>query len=94
MSLPAFRHHAVGLIFLKKQQRMSLANLFQRPHYRSDATEFIDALKAAHPNLDAQQREGRALLWDKQIDSDLQAQFRAGRVAQNPYVYQSAPAPD
>ncbi|MGA0177381.1 MAG: DUF3460 family protein [Burkholderiaceae bacterium] len=30
--------------------------LFRRPHYRSDTTEFLDDLKAKHPNLEAQQR--------------------------------------
>lgn len=70
---------------------MSIANIFRRPHYTSDTTQFIEQLKADKPNLDAQQRQGRALLWDKQIDRDLQAEFRAGRVAQKPYVYQTAP---
>jgi hypothetical protein len=71
---------------------MSLARLFQRPHYRSDAMQFIDELKRTHPDLDEQQRQGRALLWDKNVDRDLQAGFRAARVAQKPYVYQTAPS--
>jgi hypothetical protein len=73
---------------------MSLATIFQRPHYQSDATRFIDALKADRPELKAQQRAGRALLWDKQLDRALLAEFRAARVAQKPYVYQTAPAQD
>ena len=73
---------------------MSLARIFQRPHYRSDATEFLDALKASHPGMEERQRQGRALLWDKQIDRDLQAELRAGRVPQQPYVYQTAPSGD
>lgn len=73
---------------------MSLARIFQRPHYRSDATAFIDQLKQAKPELDQQQRQGRALLWDKHIDRDLQAEFRAARVPQKPYVYQTAPSQD
>jgi hypothetical protein len=73
---------------------MSIDNLFQRPHYRSDATQFIDELKRTHPNLEAQQSEGRALLWDKHVDRHLQAEFRAARVAQKPYVYQTAPSGD
>ncbi|WP_342132170.1 DUF3460 family protein [Hydrogenophaga sp. OTU3427] len=64
-------------------------SIFARPHYTSDATQFIDSLKAAKPALEAEQREGRALLWDKQVDRDLQAQARAGNVAQKPYVYQT-----
>lgn len=66
---------------------MSLARIFQRPHYRSEATQFIDDLKQVKPELDRKQREGRALLWDKRIDRTLQAEFRAGRVAQSGYVY-------
>ncbi|MFC7462472.1 DUF3460 family protein [Hydrogenophaga defluvii] len=64
-------------------------SLFARPHYTSDATQFIESLKAAKPALEAEQREGRALLWDKQVDRDQQAQANAARVAQKPYVYQT-----
>jgi hypothetical protein len=66
---------------------MSLARIFQRPHYVSDATQFIGQLKQSRPDIDAQQQQGRELLWDKTIDRDLQAEFQAGRVAQKPYVY-------
>lgn len=66
---------------------MPLAYLFNRPHYTSDATDFIDQLKRDRPGLEQRQREGRARLWDKQVDRELQAQFRAGRVAQQGYVY-------
>jgi hypothetical protein len=64
-------------------------SIFRRPDYRSDATDFIDALKGQHPELEAQQREGRALLWDKPVNSNDQQEFKAGRVAQKPYVYQT-----
>ena len=70
---------------------MSIANFFRRPHYTSDATQFIDQLKQAKPDLDTRQRQGRALLWDKQIDRDLQEEFSEARVPQKPYVYQTAP---
>ena len=70
---------------------MSLANIFRRPHYRSEVTQFIDELKRTRPELDAQQRQGRNLLWDKQIDRDQQAEFREAGVPQQPYVYQTAP---
>ena len=56
-------------------------SIFARPHYTSDATQFIESLKAAKPELEAEQREGRALLWDKQVDRDQQAQANAARVA-------------
>ena len=64
-------------------------SLFARPHYTSDATQFIESLKAAKPELEAEQRQGRALLWDKQVDRDLLAQTNAAKVAQKPYVYQT-----
>ncbi len=70
---------------------MSIANIFRRPHYTSEATQFLSQLKQEKPSLDQAQREGRALLWDRQIDRDLQAEFRAARVPQQPYVYQTAP---
>ncbi len=64
-------------------------SIFRRPDYRSDTTEFIDQLKVQRPELEAEQRQGRGLLWDKPIDRDIQAEFKQGRVAQNPYVYQT-----
>ena len=64
-------------------------SIFARPHYTSDATQFLDQLKNAKPELEAAQREGRSLLWDKQIDRDFQAQAQAAEVAQRPYVYQT-----
>ncbi|MDO4723570.1 MAG: DUF3460 family protein [Comamonadaceae bacterium] len=66
-------------------------SIFQRPHYESDATRFLDQLKAERPHLDAQQQAGRELLWDKDVNPRLWAQFRAGQVAQKPYVYQTNP---
>ncbi|PZP35076.1 MAG: DUF3460 domain-containing protein [Roseateles depolymerans] len=62
--------------------------LFWKP-YKSEATQFIEQLKAQRPTLEAEQRAGRALLWDKPQDREAQAGFEAGRVAQKPYVYQT-----
>jgi hypothetical protein len=39
--------------------------------------------------LEAEQRSGRGLLWDKTIDRQNQAEFKAARVPQKPYVYLS-----
>lgn len=64
-------------------------SFFRRPDYASDTTLFIDQLKAQSPKLEAEQRQGRGLLWDKPIDRDIQAEFKQGRVAQKPYVYQT-----
>ncbi len=62
--------------------------LFWKP-YKSDASQFIDSLKAKKPTLEAEQRAGRALLWDQRIDRDAQSEFAQARVAQKPYVYQN-----
>ncbi|MGB4060869.1 MAG: DUF3460 family protein [Burkholderiaceae bacterium] len=64
---------------------------FARPHYTSEATDFIESLKAANPALEAAQRQGRNLLWDKQVNRDEQKDIRAGQVAQKPYPYQTEP---
>lgn len=64
---------------------------FARPHYTSDATDFIESLKQADPNLEASQRQGRALLWDKAIDRAVRQDVEAGQVAQKPYPYQTSP---
>ncbi len=64
-------------------------SFFRRPDYASDTTQFIDQLKAQRPELEAEQRQGRALLWDKPIDRAAQQAFKQGRVAQKPYVYQT-----
>jgi len=64
-------------------------NIFRRPDYRSDATQFIDGLKTQKPTLEAEQRQGRALLWDVVVDRLALRGYRAARVAQKPYVYQT-----
>ena len=62
---------------------------FRRSDYESDTTQFIRELKAHKPELEAQQRQGRYLLWDKVVDQQAHAEFRAARVPQKPYVYQT-----
>ncbi|MDO8903001.1 DUF3460 family protein [Hydrogenophaga sp.] len=64
-------------------------SIFARPHYTSDATQFIQKLKADKPSLEQEQREGRALLWDKQIDREFQARADTAEVRQQAYVYQT-----
>ena len=67
--------------------QMSFAWLFYRPHYTSDTTQFIAQLRNDHPELEQAQRQGRARLWERELDSDLLGGFSAARVAQRPYVY-------
>ncbi len=56
--------------------------------YQSDITQFINQLKEKNPELETEQREGRALLWDKQpIDLDERLRQQQSRVGQTPYVY-------
>ena len=62
--------------------------LFWKP-YTSDVTNFIEQLKAARPTLEQEQSAGRALLWDKRIDRDAEAEYSDVRVPQQPYVYQT-----
>ncbi|WP_022981512.1 DUF3460 family protein [Ideonella sp. B508-1] len=62
--------------------------LFWKP-YKSEITQFIDELKAKRPTLEAEQRAGRGLLWDRPQDREAEAEFQAARVAQQPYVYQT-----
>ena len=58
-------------------------------HYKSDVTSFIEELKARKPTLEAEQRQGRSLLWDQHLDRDAQAEYQQSSVAQQPYVYQT-----
>ena len=56
--------------------------------YQSDITQFLNQLKQQKPQLEEQQRKGRALLWDKQpVDLDERERQQASRVKQMPYVY-------
>lgn len=64
-------------------------SIFARPHYTSDTTDFINQLKKDKPQLEAQQLAGRALLWDKKVNYEVQADSAQARVAQSPYVYHS-----
>jgi hypothetical protein len=56
--------------------------------YQSDITQFINQLKEKNPKLESEQREGRALLWDKQpVDLDERQRQQQSRVQQTSYVY-------
>ena len=64
-------------------------NIFRRPDYKSDATQFLDQLKTLKPALESEQLKGRALLWDRVIDRLALKGFRSAKVKQKPYVYQT-----
>ena len=67
--------------------------LFWKP-YKSEITQFIEELKAKKPTLEAEQRAGRALLWDRAIDREAQAEYGDASVPQKGYVYQTEVGPD
>lgn len=73
---------------------MNLLSIFRRADYTSEATQFIDQLKANNPALEAEQRAGRALLWDKNLKAAEQADFFEGQVAQQAYVYGTSSHPN
>lgn len=64
-------------------------SLFRRAHYTSGITEFLTELKTQNPALEAEQRQGRSIWWDKKLDRSEQQEFSAARVPQKPYVYQT-----
>lgn len=62
---------------------------FARAPYKSEVSIFIDELKAKKPTLEAEQRAGRELLWDRSLDRQTQQAWDQARVPQQPYVYQT-----
>lgn len=62
-------------------------SIFRRPDYTSEITSFIEELKANKPTLEAEQRAGRAIWWDKNLNLAEQADYQEARIAQQPYVY-------
>lgn len=64
-------------------------SIFARPHYTSEVTQFIEQMKKDNPQLEAQQLAGRALLWDKKVNYEVQEDAAQASVAQKPYVYQN-----
>ena len=59
---------------------------FWKP-YKSDVSQFIDELKAKKPSLEAEQRAGRDLLWDRKLDREQWAEWSEATLRQQPYVY-------
>jgi Protein of unknown function (DUF3460) len=58
--------------------------------YVSEITLFIKELKERNPKLDAAQRDGRALLWDKEpADLTRDAELKQSKVAMQAYPYQT-----
>ncbi len=58
--------------------------------YESDITRFLRELKQKTPDLERKQREGRALLWDRELDAEQLRRWQASNVPQKPYVYDTS----
>jgi hypothetical protein len=58
-------------------------------NYESEITKFIRDLKAKSPEIERNQREGRAIYWDKRLDPDELRRWEESNVPQQPYVYQT-----
>ncbi len=69
-------------------------SIFRRPDYTSEITSFIEELKAKKPTLEAEQREGRALLWDKKLNLADEVEYGEANVPQQPYVYGTSSHPN
>ena len=59
-------------------------------HYRSEFTEFLTKLRAERPHLEAEQRKGRSIWWDKgPIDMDRTRRNLQSKITQKGYPYQA-----
>jgi len=58
-------------------------------NYESEITKFLRDLMAKSPDLERKQQEGRAIYWDKQLDSDELRRWNESNVPQQGYVYQT-----
>ncbi len=56
--------------------------------YESELGRFLREMKERDPSIEAGQKQGRAIWWDKNIDPDMYARFRQSGVPQPGYVYQ------
>lgn len=60
-----------------------------RKPYESDLTQFMREFLAARPQVVEQQREGRALWWDKKLNLEEIKRGDESNVPQKGYVYQT-----
>ena len=69
-------------------------SIFQRTHYQSEFSQFLNDLKAKKPEIEPGQRAGRAIWWDKQLNRADQADYSEARVPQQAYVYGTSNHPN
>lgn len=55
--------------------------------YESEHTKFMRELFQQRPHLVEQQKEARAIWWDKKVDLEAQKHFKEAKVPQTSYVY-------
>lgn len=55
--------------------------------YESDHTKWMREMMAKHPEWVEDQRVGRAIWWDKQLDKDEQRRFEQSKEANKSYPY-------
>ena len=55
--------------------------------YESDHTKFMRELFEQNPQLAQDQKEARAIWWDKNLDRDERKRFKESAVPQKAYVY-------
>jgi len=55
--------------------------------YESDHTRFMRELFEKNPKLPEDQREARAIWWDKKLDPEERRRFKESSVQQKAYVY-------
>jgi hypothetical protein len=57
--------------------------------YESEFTKFIREWKQQRPQIEAQQRESRAIWWDHRQDLETMKRAKESRVKQQAYVYKT-----
>ena len=57
--------------------------------YESEHTRFMRELFQKKPALADEQRKGRAIWWDRELDREEQERYAQSRVNQTAYVYQT-----
>lgn len=57
--------------------------------YESELTGFLRSLKQHNPDLERQQREGRAIWWETHHDADDLARWQLAQPRRGSYVYYS-----
>lgn len=55
--------------------------------YESDHTKFMRELFEKNPKLAEDQKEARAIWWDKKLDLEERKRFKESSVPQKAYVY-------